>query len=173
VLSDKLQQALNEQINAEYHSGYLYLAMCAYFESLNLDGCSNWMRIQAQEELLHGMRIFDYLTERGAHVVLQPVEGPPARWDSPQAAFKAALGHEQMMTRRINDLADLAQTEKDHATNNLMQWFVNEQVEEEANVEDILRKLELVGEKGPGLFMIDRELKSRVFTPDPGGTPGE
>ena len=91
MLSEKLQQALNDQINAEYHSGYLYLAMCAYFESLNLDGCSNWMRIQAQEELLHGMRIFDYMTERGAHVILQPVEGPPPRWDSPQAAFQAAL----------------------------------------------------------------------------------
>ena len=172
MLSKKLQKALNEQINAEYHSGYLYLAMGAYLESLNLDGSANWMRVQAQEELMHGMKIFDYVNERGGRVVLQAVEAPPETWDSPLAAFKAALAHEQMMTGRIDKLANLAQAEKDNATNNLMQWFVNEQVEEEASVDDIVRKLELVGEKGPGLFMIDRELKTRTFAPETGADAG-
>jgi len=163
VLSDKLQVALNEQINAEYHSGYLYLAMAAYFEAMNLDGCGNWMRIQAQEEVMHGMKIFDYLSERGGRVKLTAVEAPPLDWKSPLEAFDAALAHEIHMTERINDLADLALEERDHATNNILQWYVTEQVEEEANVDDIVQKLKMLGKDGPGLFMLDRELKTRTF----------
>jgi ferritin len=161
LLAKKLEKALNAQINAEYHSAYLYLAMSAYFENLNLDGCATWMRLQAQEELLHGMKIFDYLVERGGRVVLDPIEAPPPDWTSPLAAFEDAYKHEQKVTGRINDLASMAQAAKDNATNNLMQWFVNEQVEEESAVDDIIQKLKLVGTKGPGLFMLDRELKTR------------
>jgi ferritin len=172
LLSKKLAEALNDQINAEYHSGYLYLSMAAYFESMNLDGCANWMRIQTQEEIMHGMKIFDYMNERGAKVVLVTVEGPPTEWDSPLDAFQAALDHEKKMTARINDLAKLAQQENDFATNNLLQWFVDEQVEEESSVDDIVEKLKLLGNTGPGLFMFDRELKGRTFTPLADGEPG-
>jgi ferritin len=167
VLTQKLQDSLNDQINAEYHSGYLYLAMAAYLEARNLDGCAHWMRLQAQEEIMHGMKIFDYLLDQGAPVKLKTVDGPPAAWDSPLACFEAALGHEKKMTERINRLANLAIEEKDHATDNLMRWYVSEQVEEEATVDDICEKLKLVGEHGPGLFMIDRELKQRQLTPAP------
>jgi ferritin len=165
VLSEKLQKALNEQINAEYHSAYLYLSMASYLDSINLDGCAHWMQIQAQEELMHGMKIYDYILERGGRVLLQPVEGPPTEWSSVQEAFEAAQKHERMMTGLVNDLANLAQTEKDNATNNLMQWFVDEQVEEEATVDDIVQKIILLGGQGPGLFMLDRELKARTFVP--------
>jgi ferritin len=170
LLSKKLEKALNDQINAELHSAYLYLSMAAYFESLNLDGSANWMRIQTQEEIMHGMKIFDYIIERGGRVLLRPIEGPATKWASPLAAFEAALKHEIMMTGRVNKLANLAQAEKDNATNNLMQWFVNEQVEEEAQVDDIVNKIKLLGKDGPGLFMLDRELKQRVLPP---ATPSE
>lgn len=162
MLSDKLLDALNEQINAEYHSGYLYLAMAAYFQALNLDGSAHWMRLQAQEEILHGMKLFDYLLERGGRVKLAEIEAPASTWESPMAAFADSLKHEQYMTKRVNDLAQLALRENDYATNNVMQWYVSEQVEEEANVDAILQQLKLVGDNGPGIFMIDRELKQRV-----------
>jgi len=161
MLSQKLQAALNRQINEEYYSSYIYTAMVAYMEDLNLDGCAHWMRMQAEEEHQHARKIFDYMTERGGRVELMEVKAPPREWDSPVEAFKAALEHEKFMTQNINELADLALSEKDHATNNLMQWYVTEQVEEEANVDDILKKLEMVGGTGHGLFLIDRELKTR------------
>ena len=157
-----MQKALNDQINAELYSSYLYLAMVAYFESLNLEGCAHWMRLQVQEENLHAMKIFDYVCDRGGRVVLQPVHGPPQEWTSPLVAFQDALKHEIKMTGNINKLANLAQTEKDNATNNHLQWFVDEQVEEEASVETIVQKLKLLGSKGPGLFMLDRDLAGRA-----------
>ena len=166
MLSSKLTEALNQQINEEYYSSYLYLAMSAYLEDQNLDGCAHWMRMQAQEELGHGMKIFDYMIERGARVELSALAAPPKEWETPVAAFEASLEHEKCMTGNINALADLAISEKDHATNNILQWYVTEQVEEEATVEGILKKLELMGNSGPGLFMMDRELMSR---PAPGG----
>ncbi len=165
MLSKKLHNTLNDQINAEYYSGYLYLAMSSYLESISMDGCANWMRIQAQEELMHGMKIYNYLIDRGERVLLQPLEKPPHEWGSVLEAFVAAHNHEQKMTGMINGLADLAQTEKDFATSNLMQWFVDEQVEEEATVDSIVQKIKMLGGDGPGLFMIDRELKQRVTTP--------
>ncbi len=161
MLSPKLQDALNKQINEEYYSSYLYTAMVAYLEDLNLDGCAHWMKMQAEEEHQHALKIFDYVAERGGRVELLEIKAPPKEWESPLAAFKAALEHEQYMTRNINALADLAQSEKDHATNNLLQWYVTEQVEEEANVDDIVKKMEMIGGTGHGLFMIDRELKAR------------
>jgi len=166
MLSAKLTAALNKQINEEYYSSYLYLAMAAYLEDQNLDGCAHWMRMQAQEEWDHGMKIFDYMIERGGRVELSAVAAPAKEWDGPVATFEASLEHEQYMTKNINALADLAIEEKDHATNNLMQWYVSEQVEEEAQVEDIVKKLEMMGADGPGLFMMDRELKVRP-TPTP------
>jgi ferritin len=150
VLTDKLQKALNDQINAEYHSAYIYLSMAAWFESRSLEGMASWMRIQAQEELLHGMKIFDYMNERGGRIQLQPIEGPDTDWQDPLAAFQAALAHEEYMTKRVNDLAYLAQEERDNATNNLMQWFVDEQVEEEATADAIVQKLKLLGKDGAG-----------------------
>ncbi len=161
MLSKKLQDALNRQINEEYYSSYLYTAMVAYMADLNLDGCAHWMKMQAEEEHQHALKIFDYMVERGARVELLEVKAPPKDWDSPLDAFKAALEHEKYMTKNINALADLAIEEKDHATNNLMQWYVTEQVEEEANVDDIVKKMEMIGGTGHGLFMIDRELKTR------------
>lgn len=161
MVNEKVQKALNDQIRAELHSSYLYLSMSAYFESLSLSGCASWMRVQAQEELMHGLKIYDYMILSGSRVLLQPIEGPGTSWDSPQAAFEAALKHEQYMTKRCNDLASLAIAEKDHATNNVMQWFVTEQVEEEANVGAIVAKLALLGGDGRGLLMIDHELGGR------------
>ncbi len=161
MLSPKLLDALNKQINEEYFSSYLYQAMVAYLEDLNLDGCAHWMSMQAEEEHQHALKIFNYVIERGGRVELLAVKAPPMSWDSPLDAFKAALEHEKYMTANINGLADLAQSEKDHATNNVLQWYVTEQVEEEANVDDIVKKMEMVGDTGHGLFMIDRELKMR------------
>jgi ferritin len=167
LLSDKMQKALNEQINAELHSAYLYLSMSSYFSALNLDGGASWMRLQAQEELLHGMRFYDYMVMAGGRIELLPIAAVPRDFSSPMAAFEAALGHERKMTSRINDLVGLAHSEKDHATGNQLQWFVTEQVEEEANVERIVARLKLAGQDGPGLFMVDRELGERASSPAP------
>jgi len=161
MLSAKLQEALNKQINEEYYSSYLYRSMVAYMEDKNLDGCAHWMRMQADEEHLHALKIFDYMIERGGRVELQEVAAPPRDWDSPLAAFEASLEHEKYMTGNITKLVDLAMAERDHATNNVLQWYVSEQVEEEANVDDIVQKLRMVGDNGPGIFMMDRELKAR------------
>ena len=168
MLSTKLAQALNKQINEEYYSSYLYQAMVAFMMERNLDGCAHWMKMQAAEEHLHALKIFDYVCDRGGRVELQEVKAPPKSWDTPLAAFTAALQHEKIMTANISKLADLAQSERDHATNNLMQWYVTEQVEEEANVDDIVNKLKMVGGDGAGLFLMDRELKTRTATA-PGG----
>jgi ferritin len=161
MLSKKLLDALNKQINDEYYSSYIYQSMVAYFEDMNLDGCAHWMKMQAEEEHLHALKIFNYVVERGGRVELFAIDAPPGGWDSARAAFEAALEHEKLMTEKISKLADLAIEERDHATNNLMQWYVSEQVEEEANVDDILKKLDLMGDTGTGLFLMDRELKSR------------
>ncbi len=161
MLNPKLLDSLNPQINEEYYSSYLYQSMVAYMEGKNLDGCAHWMRMQAEEEHLHALKIFDYVIERGGRVELQAIAAPGRDWDSPLAAFEAALEHEKYMTENITKLADLALECRDHATNNVMQWYVSEQVEEEANVDDIVNKMRMVGDSGPGLFMMDRELKAR------------
>jgi ferritin len=136
--------------------------MVAYFESENLSGFANWMKAQTQEETTHAMKIFDYVIERGGTVTLKSIAEPPAKWKSPLAAFEAAYKHEQMVTGRINDLVNLAIAEKDHATNAFLQWFVNEQVEEETSVSKIVEQLKMI-EGAPGeFFMIDRELGKRA-----------
>lgn len=168
MISKKLQDALNDQLNAELYSSYLYLSMSAYFQSANLAGFAGWMRIQAQEELVHVMKFYDYIGERGGKVTLGAVDGPPTEWKSPLAAFEQAYAHEQMVTGRINDLVNLAIDERDHATNGFLQWFVTEQVEEEATADAVVQKLKLIGDDGGGMFMVDQEMGARVFTPPAG-----
>ncbi len=165
MLTNKMQQALNDQVNAELYSSYLYLSMAAYFESVDLPGFSNWMRVQAQEELVHALKFYDFINERGGRVTLTAIDGPPTQWDSPLAVFEQAYAHEQKVTGLINSLVDTAEVLKDHATRSFLSWFVDEQVEEEASADGVVRKLKLAGESGSGLFMIDQELGQRVFTP--------
>lgn len=163
MINQKILDAFNEQINSEIYSSYLYLSMAAYFGSINLDGFATWMRVQAQEELIHSMKFFDYVKERGGTVNLKAIDGPPTRWDSPLAAFQEAYRHEQKVTGLINNLVDISLQERDHASNAFLQWFVTEQVEEEASADAVVQKLKLAGDHGGGLFMIDRELGTRTF----------
>jgi ferritin len=164
MISEKMQEALNGQLNAELYSSYLYLSMAAYFQDLNMGGCANWMRVQAQEEDIHAMKFYNFINERGGRVVLKTIDGPPTEWDSPLAAFEAVLEHEQKVTGLINELVELALAEHDHATNIFLQWFVTEQVEEEDSANDVIQQIKMVGEAQGGLFMLDRELGQRTFT---------
>jgi len=165
MIKEKIREALNQQLNAELYSSYLYLSMAAYFESINLKGFANWMRVQTQEELVHAMKFYDFIIERGGKVVLSSIEGPPTEWASPLAVFEHAYEHEQKVTGLINNLVDLSAAEQDHATSNFLQWFVAEQVEEEASADEVVQKIKLMGDASGGLFMLDRELAQRVFTP--------
>jgi ferritin len=165
MISKKMQDALNEQINAELYSAYLYLSMVAYFESINLPGFANWMRVQTQEEVMHAMKIYDYVNERGGRVILKSIDEPQAEWKSPLAAFEAAYQHEQKVTGLINGLFNLAIEEKDHAANMFLQWFVSEQVEEESSADAIVQKLKLMADAPGGMYMLDNEMAQRVFTP--------
>jgi len=162
MINEKVEKALNDQVNAEMYSSYMYLAMSAYFESIDLPGFAQWMKAQAQEEMVHTMKMYDYVIERGGRIVFSAIDAPPAEWSSPQDAFEATLAHEQLVTGLINNLVDVAIAEKDHATNIFLQWFVSEQVEEEANVGSVLQHLKMVGDHGQGLFMMDRELGTRT-----------
>jgi ferritin len=165
MVKKKIEAALNKQLNAELYSSYLYLSMSAYFQSINLPGFANWMRVQTQEELVHAMKFHDFINERGGRVTLQKIDSPPTKWASPLNAFENAYKHEQKVTGLINDLVNLAVEEKDHATNIFLQWFVTEQVEEEASADEVVQKLKLVGKDSGGLFMLDGEMGQRVFTP--------
>jgi ferritin len=165
MLSPKMLAALNAQINAEYYSAYLYLSMAAYAESINLKGLANWFRIQMQEEMVHALRFFDFVNSRRGRVELKPVEGPPTKWDSPLAVFEATLKHEQHVTALINGLVRQAAEENDYATHSFLQWFVNEQVEEEATADQIIQQLRMIQDAPGGLFMLDRELAQRALTP--------
>ena len=164
MLSKKMEKAINQQINAELYSSYLYLSMATYFESNSLVGFSNWMRQQAQEELFHAMKMFDFVCERGGRVILQAIEQPPSKWTSPLNAFETVLSHEQKVTGLINNLVNLALDERDHATNIFLKWFVSEQVEEEATAGTLVDKLKLIGKDANGMFMLDTELAQRTFT---------
>lgn len=163
MLKQRMQDALNKQINAEFEASYLYLSMSAYFESINLPGFANWMKIQAQEELTHAMKIFRFVNDRGGRVILTAISKPETEWKTPLDAFEGALAHEQKVTGMIDNLVDIATEEKDHASRSMLNWFVDEQVEEEANASDIAEKLKLIGDKGQGLLMLDRDLASRTF----------
>lgn len=163
MISEKMQTVINSQINAELYSSYLYLSMASYFADNSLGGMAQWMEAQALEEQYHAMKMYKFVIERGGRVILTDIDGPPTEWKSTLEAFEAALAHEQMVTGRINKLIDLAIEESDHATNSFLQWFVDEQVEEEDSVGEVVDKLKLVEGAPGGLFMIDRELGGRTF----------
>ena len=161
MISEKIQKALNDQIQAEMSSSYLYLSMSACFHSVIMDVMAHWMSVQAKEENGHAMKMFGYLIERGGKVELQAIEKPKTTWASPLEAFKDTYKHEQYITSRINDLVKLAYDEGDVATLTFLQWFVTEQVEEEANASKIVAMLEMIGESKNGLFMLDHNLGKR------------
>ena len=163
MLSKKMQDALNEQINAEIWSAYLYLSMSAYFEDQNLPGFANWMKTQWQEEISHSIKMFDYINERGGRVMLKPIAEVKTEWNKAIEVFTETLEHERLVSSLINKLVDIAISESDHATNNMLQWFVAEQVEEEATAESLLEQLKMIDGFGHGMLMLDRELAQRTF----------
>ena len=165
MLSKKMQDALNGQVNAELYSAYLYMSMSAYFESINLRGFANWMRVQALEEMTHAEKFYNHIIDRGGRATLTAIKAPPIKWASPLAAFQAVYKHEQKVTGLINDLVNLANTQKDHAASISLQWFVTEQVEEEASADEFVQKLKMVGDSTQGLLMLDGELAGRTFSP--------
>lgn len=163
MLSKRIEKELNDQINAEYWSAYFYLSMAAYFENKNLPGFANWMKVQYQEEILHVMKFFNYVNDRGGRVLLKPVDAVKTEWKDEIEVFEDTLKHEQKVTGLINNLVNIALEEKDHATHNILQWYVSEQVEEESNVDEILQQLKMMEGNKHGLLMIDRELKQRIL----------
>jgi ferritin len=167
MLSKNMESALNEQVKWEFWSAYLYLSMSAYFEDLGLMGFANWMKVQDQEERFHATKFYEFTIQRGGRIKLQTLEAPPSDWKSPLEVFKEVLKHEQGVTARINALMDLAIKDKDHATVSFLNWFVDEQVEEEANATDLINKLKLVEGNPSAVYMLDKELAARVFTPPP------
>ncbi len=168
MLKESIEKAFNKQVNEELYSAYIYYSMSAYFESINLRGCASWMRVQAQEELGHVDKFYNFILDRGGRVEFDAIQKPPKEWDSPLAAFESALEHEKHITQCINDLVELSLSEKDHAAYQFLQWFVEEQVEEEANVGEVVDNFKLVGDGG-GIFMLDRELGRRTL-PDSSST---
>ncbi len=163
MLNNRIEKELNNQLNKETFSAYLYMSMSAYFQSVDLIGFANWMAVQAKEELTHAEKIYNYIHERDGKVVLETIEKPQTEWGSPLAAFEAALKHEIFITSSINELVNIALEEKDHATNIFLQWFVTEQVEEEANASEIIKKLKLMKDAPGAMFMFDKELASRTL----------
>ena len=163
MLGKKMEKALNAQINAELYSSYLYLSMATHFSAAGLAGCANWMQQQAQEELFHAMKMFAFVNGRGGRVLLDSIGKPPQQWKTTLQVFEDVLAHEQKVTGLINSLVDLAIAEKDHATNNFLQWYVAEQVEEEDNAGNLVNRLKLIGKDPNGLFTLDTELAQRKF----------
>ncbi len=161
MISEKMQKALNDQINAELYSSYLYLSMSAYFQSESWQGFAKWMKAQADEEYSHAMKIFDYINEVGGRVTLEAIDKPKYEWKSVLEVFEETLKHELYVTDRINKLADLAVAEKDHATNIFLHWFVEEQIEEVATANQIVADLKKIGDSKGNLFMLDRQLGKR------------
>jgi ferritin len=161
MLDPKMHDAINDQINAEMFSAYLYLAMSAWCESVNLQGSAVWFMSQAQEEMIHAMKFYNFILERGGEVELKQIKKPQKSWKSVMEAFEAALEHEKYITGRINNLVNLAIELKDHASNQMLQWYVAEQVEEEDNATKVIQKLKLVEKTPGGLYMIDKELGLR------------
>lgn len=161
MLTERILDALNKQLNREIYSAYLYLSMAGHSEHIGLKGFANWFKVQSQEEMTHAMKIYNYINEQGEKAKLMAIEQPPAEFNSPLQMFEQTLEHEKSITRNINELIDIATKEKDHATKIFLQWFVTEQVEEEANDNEIIAKLKLVGEEGSALYIIDKELGTR------------
>ena len=163
MIAKKIVKAFNAQINAELYSSYLYLSMSAWFETQNLPGFANWMRIQAMEETGHAMKFFTHINERGGAVTLDGIDTPQATWKSPLDAFKGAFAHEQKVSGLINKLADLAVAEKDHASTIFLQWFVTEQVEEEQSADSVVQKLAMAGDSPQALLMMDGQMAARTY----------
>ncbi len=163
MIKEKMLNALNEQINAEQYSSLLYLSMSAYFSNMGLPGFANWMYIQFQEEMTHANKFFKYITERGGKVQLKAIAQMPTEFNGVIDVFEKTQTHEQLVTSLINNLVDVAIEERDHACQSFLKWFVDEQVEEEANVQEILDTLKLINGQGNGIFMLDREMRQRVF----------
>jgi ferritin len=163
MLKQKMQDAYNEQINKELYSSYLYLSMSAYAQSIGLPGVSHWLKIQAQEELTHVNKFFDYILERNGRVILKAIDAVPLEFGSVIELFEKVLEHEQFVSESINKLVDVAIEISDHASRSMLMWYVDEQVEEEANVQTILDELKMVDGKGQGLYLIDKELGTRIF----------
>ncbi len=163
MLKEKMLNALNGQINAEQYSALLYLSMSAYLHDIGLPGFANWMYVQYQEELSHANKFYNYIVERGGRVEMKAIEQMPNSWDGIIHIYEATLEHEQLVTGLINDLMDIAIEERDHAAQSFLRWFVDEQVEEEANVTEILDTLKLINGQGNGIFMLDREMRNRTF----------
>ena len=161
MISEKMQDALNEQVNKEFYSAYMYLAMSAYCDNLGLPGFAYWMRMQYEEESVHVTKMFDYILAQGGSVHLKTIEEPPKEYGSPLEVFEKTLEHEQYVTRLIHKLMDLAVEERDYASQTFLQWYVTEQVEEEANVNDVVAPLRMIGEDKGGLMMIDQKLAMR------------
>ena len=165
MLNKKLEEALNAQINAEFWSAYLYLSMSSDMSDKGMAGVANWFAIQFKEEQDHAMKFFNYVISRGGKVILKPIEKVDTEWKSPLAAFEQTLQHEEKVTSLINDLYALAEQEKDYATQSMLKWFIDEQVEEEENAKAIIDTLKLIGDNGYGLYQLDKELATRVYTP--------
>jgi ferritin len=161
MLSERMQDALNKQIEHEFYSSFVYLAMSAHFEGANLPGFAKWMRMQAGEEHAHAMKIFDHILDRGGHVAMPAIPMPPARFEAPLAVFEQALHHERAVTQSIHELYDLAVQLRDYPARVFLDWFVNEQVEEEKTAELVVEQLRMVGDDRPALLMLDRELGQR------------
>ena len=168
MISKKMNEVFNGQVNAELYSSYLYLSMSSWFSEKSLSGFAGWMRAQAQEELFHSIKILDYILERGGNVQLEIIEKPKGSWSSPLEIIQETAGHEAKVTGLINDLVDVALEERDHAANIFLQWFVAEQVEEEASVGEVVEKMKMIGDDSAGMFAMDMEMGKRVFT-----TPAE
>lgn len=161
-MNAKVEAAMNEQIKWEFYSGYMYLSMSSYFGDLGLPGFAQWMKNQYEEEVFHALKMMKYVEEAGGRVILEAIDQPQRDWDSALNCFEFSLNHEKSVTERINNLASLAQDERDHATYIFLQWFISEQVEEEDTFGTVVNKLRMVGDGG-GLFMLDNELGSRIF----------
>ena len=164
MINKKVRDGFNKQIQHELFSAYLYLSMAAWFHSKGMDGMAQWFRVQTLEEMEHAMKFFDHIIERDGEVELLEIEKPQTEWDSPLDAMKAAYKHEQFITGKINDLVTLSKSENDYASGSLLQWFVDEQVEEEANASKNVQNVEMVGDSGNGLLMVDREMGTRTYT---------
>ncbi|OQX85443.1 MAG: ferritin [Candidatus Latescibacteria bacterium 4484_7] len=165
MINEKIRKAFNEQINHELFSAYLYYSMAAYLHSIGLDGMAQWMHVQVLEEMLHAQKFFDHIVERDGKVELEAIEKPQLEWISALEVFQAAYKHEQFISGRINDLMKLSREENDYASQGMLQWFVDEQVEEESSTSKIARQLELIGETGNALLMLDKELGARAYKP--------
>jgi ferritin len=164
MISEKMAQVLNEQINREMYSAYLYMAMSSHCNSIGLKGFANWFMVQYHEEMVHAMKIYEYLHRQAIDVQLKAIQGPPSQFATPLDMFEKTLEHERFITRSINELMEQAISDKDHASQIFLQWYVNEQVEEEENDNDIIAQLKLVRDNPQGLLMLDRELAARMTT---------